>query len=307
MSRPVLAVYDDSPDYVNRFLGYLAKIKDFPFDPHGFTEMDSLERYIASHEIGVLVISMEDAPGKTRDEEMMLEHRMEDCISEVGERCIYLGERRNSRCRLKHVDKYQAVSDVVDEILACCRESGWYEPVQDRRKTKIIGIYLPVFSVGDVDRILQTAAIEAAKAKTLFISLRRFTGLDRKLGCTAGLSDEIYYFKTNRDKIREALKSDIKPFMNMDVLICSVNQEDLDEINDWTDFLNCLAGAGGYESIVLDMGEAFRSLAEAFDMCDIVYVPWQGKPEDDEFLAEFRRYFIIMEFDRLLEKVNVIN
>ena len=308
MSGPVLAVFDDSPDYVNRFLEYAGERRDLPFEVHGFTQMDALEKYVASHGSCILLISAEEA--FERDEEQTLEERVEKLVLKMGERCIYLGERRNSSSTVKHICKYQSANKILDELTAFCREKAFCtEDADPAAEADVTGIYLPVYSEAYLEKILLAANNAAEGKRTLFISLRRFSGLERRLGgCIgAGLSDVIYYYKVNKGMMKEAIEREKFRMNAVDVLTCSSNLEDLDEIEDWPAFLKALAVAGGYQKIILDMGEAMRNLEEAFDMCSGIYIPHLGSEEDEKWMSELKMFFLERGREDLLEKVNVIS
>ena len=118
---------------------------------------------------------------------------------------------------------------------------------------------------------------------------------------------KIYYYKVNKGMMKEAIEREKFRMNAVDVLTCSSNLEDLDEIEDWPAFLKALAVAGGYQKIILDMGEAMRNLEEAFDMCSGIYIPHLGSEEDEKWMSELKMFFLERGREDLLEKVNVIS
>ena len=211
---------------------------------------------------------------------------------------------------MKHIDKYQPAEEIIRELLDYCAEQNWYRKADDiADDITISGIYLPIFSEESLDKILETVIIAAADKKALFLSLRRFSGLEKRLGIeeSSGLSDIIYYYRTNQGRLRNAIIGNRARLQNIDALISAANMEDLDEIRDWPAFIRSLANEGGYETIVIDMGEAFRNLEEAFEMCSKIFIPWQGKLQEGSWISELRQYFLLREREDLLEKVNVIS
>ena len=113
MGKPVVAVFDSSREYVDRFLGYVKKKRGILFETIGFTDDQSLEEYLSKNRVQILLYSQEEFV----DEKESREGQCEKYIghSNVGT-FIYLGKRRNSRSRLKHILKYQSMETILSEL-----------------------------------------------------------------------------------------------------------------------------------------------------------------------------------------------
>ncbi len=303
MAKTHLAVYDESQSYVDRFINYSKKrlgIKDAII---GFTDTDALINYLQKNKIKILLISEEEWVRKKTDPEIINEKIIE---TQNVEKLIYLGERKNSRSKLLHINKYQSMNKILNEVEELMDAKDIEE--QFDAEAEIFGIYAPNSSSkvkGFAYNICETLA---QNRKVLYINLERFSGINTKLKISkdSSISNLIYFYKTNPKKLREGLEDTKIQANGFDILTAPLDMSDIDEIDldDWKYFMNAIAIAGEYQVIVIDMYEAFNNLEPIFSMCKKVYMPLTGGKDEREKVYEFKEYFEIRNRTDLLKKIS---
>ncbi len=303
MVRTHLAVYDESQSYVDRFINYSKKRLGMKDKIIGFTDTQALINYLQSNKIKILLISEEEWVKKKEDPEKINEKIIE---TQNVEKLIYLGERKNSKSKLLHINKYQSMNKILNEVEELIDAKEQKESFDSG--VEIFGIYAP--SSNDKVKGFACSICEnlAQTKKVLYINLERFSGINTKLGIAkdSSISNLIYFYKTNPKKLREGLE-DLKIKTNgFDILTAPLDMADIDEIEleEWKSFMNEIAIAGTYQAIVLDMHEAFNNLEPIFSMCKKVYMPLTGGKDEKEKVYEFKEYFEIRNRVDLLKKIS---
>lgn len=271
MGRPVVAVFDNSREYVDRFLGYVKKKRGILFDVIGFTEDQSLEEYLSKNRVQILLYSQEEFVDDAKSKEGQCEKYIGH--SQVGQ-FIYLGKRRNSRSRVKHIVKYQSMENILSELNECLDLRMEDRGEQWKGDIKIIGIYSPAPGPAALPAALRITNGFSAGNSVLYLNLDRFPLLARKENTNNGLSDLIFFYRTNKEQITQTLKKSKENRNGFDLLCASCDMEDMEEIRseEWPAFLYELAIRGEYDVLILDMYEAFRNLEEIFTICDEIYI-----------------------------------
>ena len=306
MSRPVVAVFDSSREYVDRFLRYVKKKRGIQFETIGFTDDQSLEEYLTKNRVQILLYSQEEFV----DEKDCREGQCEKYIdhNNVG-KFIYLGKRRNSRSRLNHIVKYQSMEKILldlNEYLDLRTEDNREEWKGD---IKIIGIYSPAPDSSTLPTSLRIASGFAAGNSILYINLDRFPLLGQKEDCGSGISDLIFFYRTNKEQITETLKRTRERRNGFDLLCTSCDMEDVEELRteEWQDFLYELAIRGEYDVLILDMYEAFRNLEEIFSICDEIYILTSEGSYANQKTEKMKQFFLEKNRTDLLQKMTRIS
>ncbi len=265
----MVAVFDSSREYVDRFLSYVKKKRGILFETIGFTDDQSLEEYLSKNRVQILLYSQEEFVDENDSREGQCEKYIDH--SNVG-KFIYLGKRRNSRSRLKHIVKYQSMENILSELNEYLDLRFEDDREEWKGDIKIIGIYSPAPGPSTLPTSLRIASGLSAGSTILYINLDRFPLLGQTEG--SGLSDLIFFYRTNKEQITETLKRTKEQKDGFDLLCTSCDMEDVEEIHveEWQDFLYELAIRGEYDILILDMYEAFRNLEEIFSICDEIYI-----------------------------------
>ena len=311
MQRKTVAVYDGSEGYIKQLMEYFGRKKDLWFDAKGFSKIEALVDYLTHHKVDLLLFSMEDLVDDENDHESKYEKFL---THENVKEYAYFGERRNSKSRIRHISKYQSVEGIIAEIKELLFSEEEQQDMEDSKGTEkpseLVCVYTPAPDPSTELVSLQLAEILASEMRTLLIDLDRYSILAYLTGLKEEdtLSDLIFYFKTNKQKIKSCLEQKRKRYHNIDILSASANAEDIDEIpeEEWTDFIMELARCGGYESVVLYMGEVFRKPELLFSAADVVYVPL---PKEDDAIykaSKFMKYLLDSEYPDVLDKIRLM-
>lgn len=306
MSKPVVAVFDSSREYVDRFLRYMKKKRGIPFETIGFTDDQSLDAYLSKNRVQILLYSQEEFVDEQDSSEGQCEKYIDH--SNVG-KFIYLGTRRNSRSRLKHIVKYQS----MEKILAELKEYLDLRIEDDREAwkgdIKIIGIYSPAPGPSTLPTSLRIASGFAAGSAILYMNLDRFPLLGQMEDRGSGISDLIFFYRTNKEQITETLKRTKERRNGFDLLCTSCDMEDVEElrIEEWQDFLYELAMRGEYDVLILDMYEAFRNLEEIFSICDEIYITTSEEPYAAQKTEKMKQFLLEKGRMDLLQKMTRIS
>ena len=305
MGKPVVAVFDSSREYVDRFLSYVKKKRGILFETIGFTDDQSLEEYLSKNRVQILLYSQEEFVDEKDSREGQCEKYIDH--SNVG-KFIYLGKRRNSRSRLKHIVKYQSMETILSELnefLDLRLEDNREEWKGD---IKIIGIYSPAPGPSSLPTSLRIASGYSAGNAILYINLDRFPLLGQTEDRGSGLSDLIFFYRTNKAQITETLKRTKERRNGFDLLCTSCDMEDVEEIRveEWQDFLYELAIRGEYDILILDMYEAFRNLEEIFSICDEIYILTSEDSYAKQKTEKMKQFFVEKGRTDLLQKMTRI-
>ncbi|MBR3243348.1 MAG: hypothetical protein IKF90_11745 [Parasporobacterium sp.] len=277
MAGKTVAVYDNSESYIKSFLKYVSRRKESWMEIKGFTETDALEGFLSSRPVDLLLFSMEELV----DEKENLESRYEKFISHKNvKEFVYFGERRNSKSRIRHVNKYQSAKKILAEIQEILLPEDEEEEDSEKNAEKqvsLIGVYDPAQEGASVRAALEIAEELSVQKETLFLDFDRFPLVAAITGSepSGTISDLIYYYKTNSRKLKEGLEEKCQHLGTLDYLTGPEDREDMFEIpeKEWPAFLRKLAFSGGYAAVVVHMGEAFSDLMSFFDSCSEVFLP----------------------------------
>ena len=157
MAGKTVAVYDNSESYIKSFLKYVSRRKESWMEIKGFTETDALEGFLSSRPVDLLLFSMEELV----DEKENLESRYEKFISHKNvKEFVYFGERRNSKSRIRHVNKYQSAKKILAEIQEILLPEDEEEEDSEKNAEKqvsLIGVYDPAQEGASVRAALEIA------------------------------------------------------------------------------------------------------------------------------------------------------
>ncbi|MCQ2512439.1 MAG: hypothetical protein MJ092_03530 [Lachnospiraceae bacterium] len=303
MKKIVLAVFDCSWEYIDKFSDYIKRKKSLPFEILGFSNREALWNYVESNKIHVLLFSQEELV----DDEKSGEEICEQFVSHtnVG-KFIYLGKQRKNKSTLRYINKYQSMETIIKELLNVMEVDP---PEETPQSYTMIGIYSVVPEEKTFQATLSLVSNLAMGSSILYLSFDRFSILDPEQNGNSSISDLIYFFKTNPKQIKEELKKTVGRYRGFDFLTAPLEQSDIDELNyaEWKDFFSRLATEGNYEQIVIDMYEAFKNLEEIFHCCEKVYVPIAG----NEYALKKARMKKMHLFERgrqdLVEKLVMMN
>lgn len=280
MAGKTVAVYDCSESYISQFLKYANSNPESGMELLGFTKLEDLDQFLKGCPVDLLLFSMEELV----EEEENLEEKYDHFIghNQVKE-FVYLGERRNSKSRMKHIDKYQSTKTIlhqIREILYPKEEEAEIALLPEETelyRITLVGVYDPAQNAQSVYSALEVAEDFSLQTETIFIDFDRFSLLEAEIGreLRGTVSDLLYFYQTFPLKMKEVLREKCIRYHNLDYLPGPEDFEDKEILSEkeWPEFFRTLAVCGGYETVVVYMGEAFSNLESFFDHCTQVFVP----------------------------------
>jgi len=193
---------------------------------------------------------------------------------------------------------------LLEEIRIMLNAEDFMDDEKENPNLNVIGIYALCPSKKSLKTSLLLSAQQALRCNLLYINLDRFSLIEN-----CSISDLIYFYKTNKEKLGETLIKTRVTINGFDILSSPFDQDDIDEIriNEWPDFLSEIARVGEYDVIVLDMYESFRNLEEAFDMCRQVYVITDESDESSAKLEKLKEFFRARKRNDLINRISKIS
>lgn len=195
------ALYDSDIFYVTRFMEYFKKKKDFGFELLAFTRKESLEEYLQSHSLEILLLG---------DQADMADiANIANMANMAAERVKYiyqLADRQGNEPDhgWPMIHKYQAVQSVMNQIMADYRKrENVIRDSPDPKQMKIISVFSPVQNLEGSSLAWSVASQLSEQKKTLLVLLELLPvpvitppGHQQQ-----ALTEFIYYLKENSNII----------------------------------------------------------------------------------------------------------
>jgi len=274
----VFAVCDIETEYAIRFMEFLNR-RNLPFEVQLFTSVPPLCEYAKQKHIELLLISERAMCEEVRN-------------LKVG-KLILLSEGKDADYEeIPSVYKYQSSSQVVREVLDCySAERIAAQASRDIRKKqgKLLGIYSLFDPVRQMMFSLALGQILAETRSVLYLNLQKYAGLMYLTEESADmtLSDLLYYYRQNKGGMSCRLPGMVRQIGRMDFVPVPFFSEDLGELSgeEWAGFLEALWCAGGYDVILMDLGDGLRGLPQILELCTEMFF----LSDEDDFSLEKRR------------------
>ena len=263
--RKVLALCDGEQLYTTRFLEYLCRWKDLPFDVKIFSSAEKLAEYARDSRIEVLLIA---------------ENALTDTAREIpAGRRILLAEERGSGKESPSIYKYQAAGRVVREVMdlyGAQLEAEQADPGQDSGSSRILGVLSLKDSVGRTAFAVTAGRIMAEQQRVLYLPLERYSGIERMLKCEGygTVSDLLYYFRQNRSGLAYRLEGMLQRMGGLLFVSPADNPEDYLETGpeEWAELMAAVGHTGRFDVIVLDIGCELPDITPLLTLCEQVWM-----------------------------------
>ncbi len=281
MAKKNVAVYDDSEGYIQRFLEYVNSRGIAWLEVNGFTKTKALKEYLETNRVDLLLFSLETSVEEKGDREEEFEFFSNH--ANVRE-FVYFGERRNSRSQVRHINKYRSMEEILSgiQLVLFGEQEDKAALLPDEGGAELVGMYDVYPSSISIRKAIEIAEGLAETQEVLLVDLERCSILSSLTGTNpdSSISDLIFFYKTNPARLKESLMKKKKRHNEIDILSSPEDPEDLEEIpeKEWPAFLKKIGALGGYDVVVVHMGEAFRSLIWMFEACSRIYMPDDGDP-----------------------------
>lgn len=295
--KRIMAVYDVDPFYANKFAEFANRKEKTPFMAVAFTSLERLYAYAAQQPVELLLVG-DDVDAEDLDGLQ---------ISQI----IRLGESgAKGQNGTPVIYKYQSSDQVLREVMACYQvdpECG--HSVAMGRKSTVIGIHSPINRCGKTVFALTMGQILAKDSRVLYLNLEEHSGLEQLLGAegAAGLSELLYYFRQGQySSLR--LRTVVHTYHDLDFVPPVTYGEDLAEISgqELAELLAQIAGEGGYEILLLDLGQLGRVAEPLLELCNIIYVPVKEDCISTGKLTSWKTYLENSRRSYLWERMRLI-
>lgn len=285
MGKPIMAICDRQADYTSQLISLFQGNKELPFEIHGFTKNESLQEFSDTHKIALLLISEPDYREDLQDREI-------DRILVLRDGTAGLPEH------VATVNKFQPAGMLYRDIMRVYGEGERIVPFQKnlKKKIRLIGVYSPLHCCMQTTFTLTAGEILAKKNKTLYLNFECFSGLEMLLGKRFGgnLTDVLYYYDCAREKLPYKLESVVQKMGELYFIPPASSYEDFRDIREeeWLSVITGIAGAGGYETVLLDLTEQVRGVYPLLEACDRIYTLLK---DDRMAKAKLAQYELMLE------------
>lgn len=295
MGKPIMAICDRQAAYTNRLIALFQEKKELPFEIHGFTKNERLEKFCDEHKVALLLISepdyKEELQKKEIDQILVLQEGMETLPQNVAA-----------------VNKFQPARELYREIMRVYGESEKIVPFHGSRKEnfQLIGVYSPLHCCMQTTFTLTAGQLLAKKKKTLYLNFECFSGFETLFGkrFRGDLTDVLYYYDCAREKLSYKLESIVQEMGGLYFIPPTMSYEDFRDIQaeEWIAVITQIAKAGGYEIVILDLTEQVRGVFSLLEACGKIYTLIK---DDRMAKAKLAQYELMLQQDayqKILEK-----
>lgn len=277
--KKLIAIYDSDALYCTRFMEYFKKKKNGEFEIAAFTKLESLDEFIAMHQVEILLIGGQNSFEEPASKEIRYIYYFTDesGIKDEEKNCIY---------------RYQPVQAVMNDILNhYYRQESVNQASSHGRAVKIVSVFSPIPGVDKLSFSCSLASRISEQKKTLLVILD-ILPLDIKSinDNQSSLSEYIYYIKAGTSNISK-LNAMLKRHNNLSYLsgithgmdIMSLNKED---INRWIEELRSVSD---YPIVFFYLGGYTEAAIEIMHLSDTVLLPMKDHAFETTTLKEWKR------------------
>lgn len=300
MKQKIFAICDTEEAYAIRLTEYMLEKIRLPYALHLFTQSEELQKFMQQEEVEILLIA-ENALRQLREEYVRQQVAKLFVLQEGAESPEDDKEEQN---HLNCINKFQSPEKIVAALYESIVDlSDWRQKmtVQDT-EVKLIGIYSPIKRCLQTSFALTMGQILAKEHKTLYFNFENYSGFGQMLKreFSMDMTDLMYYFKCDKDKLFMRLPSMIQNINGLDYVPPMQYRAEPNEITglQWLELCRNIAGMGQYEYIILDLDDSMEGLFDLLQNCTKIYTI----TKDDNFaVAKINQYEQILKFHELEE------
>ena len=300
MKQKIFAICDTEEAYAIRLTEYMLEKIRLPYALHLFTQLEELQKFMQQEEVEILLIA-ENALKQLREEYVRQQVAKLFVLQEGAESPEDDKEDQN---HLNCINKFQSPEKIVAALYESIVDlSDWRQKmtVQDT-EGKLIGIYSPIKRCLQTSFALTMGQILAKEHKTLYFNFENYSGFGQMLKkeFSMDMTDLMYYFKCDKDKLFMRLPSMIQNINGLDYVPPMQYRAEPKEITglQWLELCRNIAGMGQYEYIILDLDDSMEGLFDLLQNCTKIYTI----TKDDNFaVAKINQYEQILKFHELEE------
>lgn len=295
--KRILGVYDADPFYAERFAEFANQKERIPFTVVAFTSFSKVKAFSEKQPIEILLVDNQV------DKEQLKEVK-------AGQILGLSESREEMNPDNSTIYKYQSSDAVLREVMACYQ----IQPVQNPLmavgiKSMVIGVYSPINRCGKTSFSMILGQVMAKECHVLMISLEEHSALSRLTGTMymGSLSDLIYYYRQGEYSPMR-LGSMIYNWGGMDYVPPVVYAEDLAEIQgeELAGLITKIALDGGYDRIIVDIGNLGRGMEPLLEICQVIYTPIKEDCVSSAKMESWKDYLEKSKRSYLWEKVKLL-
>lgn len=299
--RKICVIYGQDEQYACKLMDYFNEKKKVPYETVVFTEKQELQEFLRFNEVQVMIVSEE------MYEEELEQYNIHKIIRLKEEELEDCEEKAN--IKVKDIYKYQPADNLVRELMSYCTEYNWVVK-KFVGGINVIGIYSPVNRAYKTTFGLCAACVLGQQYKTLYINLEEFCGLENVLmtGGQGDISDAMYYYERNREYAMRFIRNIIMSRNGFDYIPpvrCADDIADI-KVEEWIEFIQYVTQNGGYEAVVIDIGNMIQEQWKVMEMCKRVYTPIRKDYISLRRIEMFKEYVRTVGKEYLLEMLQEI-
>lgn len=284
----IFALYDSDSFYATRFMDYFKKRKEFNFEFSAFTRKESLEEFLSTHSIEIILLGSRDlAEGltltKVRHVYVLTEEPMKD--EEGSGVSIY---------------KYQPASTLMAEIISDYnRKENTALVHSNSRQVKFISVFSPVPGIEALTFAWSLGLSLAVQKKVLLVMLDPLPV--QTVACVPNdnpmLTEYIFYLKENKDSILK-MTSLLGYKGNLAYLTGITNASDIlsltkEDIKKWIEEITTCTD---YYCVIFYLCIHNDAATEILENSDHVFLPDTGTRYEEEVGSAWSRQ---MEYSKM--------
>ncbi len=299
MKKQNFAICDLEESYALRLMECLTERRSVPFTILAFSEVESLRKFAKENPVEILLIS---------------DRMMAEDIPQMNVNLIVIlseGESTGEFADYPAVYKYQPSDSLIAEVMNYYANQAIPQTqVFLKRNVKIIGIYSPVRRCGKTCFALTLGQILAQRKSVLYLNLEEYSGFEALTGQTfsSDISDVLYFIRQNKGNSIFKLNAAVKRIGGMDYIPPAFSAGDLREITaaQWIKLLEEITAVGGYDTVILDIGETVEDKFALLGHCTDLYMPALGDAVSQAKLAQYERLLQELEYEEIRQRTKQI-
>ena len=294
--KRVIAVYDIDPFYADRFAKVANQRETVPFTIIAFTTIEKLKAYMEGNRVEILLV----------------DRKAVDLVQDLPARQILTlsdGEIVPADDQLSSIYKYQSADGILREVMTCYHVDPDSDMVPVGTPSRLVGVYSPINRCFKTAFCLIMGQLLSKEQRVLYLNLEDCSALGKLMpdSFKGDLSDAFYYYQQglyNWVKIATMVYT----WGTLDYIAPARYPEDLSRMSSGqvAEFLECVAGVGVYDTIVVDIGQYGRLAADILDVCQKVYMPVREDSISSLKVETFQDYLEASGRKKLLERIQKV-
>lgn len=290
-----LVLCDSEEEYVHLMGEFLRKQENLPWKVRTYTDEEMLFESEKENEITLLVVA-----------ETMYTDRF---MSLSPKRTVILNEsgilRENKVC---NINKYQQAEDVLKALLEIYVEiaSAPFPGLQEKCKTRFIGIYSPVRRCMQTRFALTMGELLAKKSRVLYLNFEHYAGDTELLQMDQArdLADILYFMMANKEKFALHMQIVLRHKGNLDYIPPMKSGQNLLSVaeEEWITFMRKLEEFGEYDYVLMDLCDSMQGLFNILRQCSKIYTITQKDRIAKSKVMQYEQLLQVYSYQDVLEK-----